>query len=129
MKLSHSDTERIVHVNGVDLCVEIFGDRADPAILLIGGATASMDWWEDDFCRRLADGPRFVIRYDSRDTGRSVTYEAGAPPYSQLDMTADALGVLEPSTCRGPTSSGYPWAAASHSASPSSTLGGLPHSP
>jgi hypothetical protein len=30
--------KRIVHANGVGLCVEPFGDPADPAILLIHGA-------------------------------------------------------------------------------------------
>ncbi|WP_020667277.1 alpha/beta fold hydrolase [Amycolatopsis nigrescens] len=87
--------EKLVHVNGVDLCVETFGDPAEPAILLIGGATSSMDWWEDEFCERLAAGLRFVLRYDSRDTGRSTSYPAGAPPYSQLDLTADAVGLLD----------------------------------
>jgi len=41
------------------------------------GSGASMVWWEDDFCQMLADGGRSVIRYDHRDTGRSVTYEPG----------------------------------------------------
>lgn len=54
-----------------------------------------MDWWEDDFCERLATGPRFVIRYDLRDTGRSVSYETGAPPYSLRDLAADAVGVFD----------------------------------
>ena len=51
--------------------------------------------WEDEFCRRLAAGSRFVIRYDHRDTGRSVSYEPGAPPYSLRDLTADAVGLLD----------------------------------
>jgi hypothetical protein len=37
------------------------------------GMSASMDWWPDEFCQRLAAGGRFVIRYDLRDTGQSVT--------------------------------------------------------
>jgi pimeloyl-ACP methyl ester carboxylesterase len=85
----------IFQVNGVDLCVDAFGDRADPAILLIMGSTASMDWWEEEFCKRLAAGSRFVIRYDHRDTGRSVSYEPGAPAYSGRDLVADAVGVLD----------------------------------
>ena len=60
-----------VHVNGVDLCVECIGDPADRPILLIMGSSASMDWWEDDFCMRLVAGGRFVVRYDHRDTGQS----------------------------------------------------------
>jgi hypothetical protein len=37
-----SDGEKIIKSNGVDLCVETFGDAADQAILLIHGASASM---------------------------------------------------------------------------------------
>jgi pimeloyl-ACP methyl ester carboxylesterase len=86
---------RIVRTNGVDLCVESFGDPADPAILLIAGATGSMLSWDEEFCERLASGSRFVIRYDNRDTGRSVTYEPGAPEYSFADLVGDAVGLLD----------------------------------
>jgi len=93
------DGQRIIEVNGVDLCVDTAGDRADPAILLIGGMGAPMDWWEEEFCQRLAgghgQGGRFVIRYDHRDTGQSVSYPAGAPGYTGADLAADAVGVLD----------------------------------
>jgi pimeloyl-ACP methyl ester carboxylesterase len=85
----------MIRANGVDLCVESFGDPASPAILLIGGAASSMDWWHDEFCERLAAGPRFVIRYDLRDTGQSVTYDPGAPQYTGRDLVEDALGLLD----------------------------------
>jgi pimeloyl-ACP methyl ester carboxylesterase len=85
----------MVRANGVDLCVETFGDAASPALLLIAGGASSMDWWEDGFCERLAAGPRFVIRYDHRDTGQSVSYEPGAPRYTGSDLVADAIGVLD----------------------------------
>ena len=84
-----------MRANGVDLCVETFGDASSAAILLISGAASSMDWWEDELCERLAAGPRFVIRYDHRDTGQSVTYQAGAPQYSGSDLVADAVGLLD----------------------------------
>jgi pimeloyl-ACP methyl ester carboxylesterase len=87
--------ERMIEVNGVELCTEPFGDPADPPILLITGIGASMLWWEDDFCRMLADEGRFVIRYDHRDTGRSITYEPGRPGYAGADLVADAVGVLD----------------------------------
>jgi pimeloyl-ACP methyl ester carboxylesterase len=87
--------ERLIEANGVELCTEAFGDAADSPILLIMGIGASMLWWEDDFCRMLADGRRFVIRYDHRDTGRSVTYERGRPGYTGADLVADAAGVLD----------------------------------
>jgi pimeloyl-ACP methyl ester carboxylesterase len=87
--------EEIVQANGVDLCVDSFGDPADPPILLIMGSSASMDWWEPEFCERLAAGGRFVVRYDLRDTGKSVTYEPGSPPYTLADLTDDAIGLLD----------------------------------
>jgi pimeloyl-ACP methyl ester carboxylesterase len=87
--------ERMVEVNGVGLCVESFGNAHDPAVLLVMGAGASMLSWEDELCERLAAGGRFVIRYDHRDTGRSVTYEPGAPEYTGDDLVADAAGVID----------------------------------
>jgi pimeloyl-ACP methyl ester carboxylesterase len=90
-----SSGELIATINGADLCFETFGSPADPAILLIGGAAGSMDWWETDFCERLAAGPHFVIRYDLRDTGRSASSPAGAPDYGIPEVDADALGLLD----------------------------------
>ncbi len=87
--------QRMIQANGVALCAEAFGDPRDPPILLIMGIGASMLWWEAGFCRMLADGGRFVIRYDHRDTGRSVTYEPGRPEYTGGDLVADAAGVLD----------------------------------
>jgi pimeloyl-ACP methyl ester carboxylesterase len=87
--------ERMIEANGVELCAEPFGDPADPPILLVMGIGASMLWWEEGFCRMLADGGRFVVRYDHRDTGRSVTYEPGRPEYRGVDLVADAAGVLD----------------------------------
>src|SRR5215211_4016675 len=54
-----------------------------------------MLWWDGGLCGMLADGGRFVIRYDHRDTGRSVTYPPGRPGYTGADLTADAAGVLD----------------------------------
>jgi pimeloyl-ACP methyl ester carboxylesterase len=87
--------ERMIEANGVELCAEAFGDPDDPPILLIMGIGASMLWWEEGFCGMLAERGRFVIRYDHRDTGRSVTYEPGRPGYGGAALTADAAGVLD----------------------------------
>jgi pimeloyl-ACP methyl ester carboxylesterase len=87
--------ERMIEANGVELCTESFGDPAEPPILLVMGIGGSMLWWEEGFCRMLAEGGRFVIRYDHRDTGRSVTYEPGRPEYTGADLVADAVGVLD----------------------------------
>jgi pimeloyl-ACP methyl ester carboxylesterase len=87
--------ETVAPTDGAELCVQAFGDPGDPAVLLIQGGAAAMDWWEDDFCRRLAAGPRYVVRYDHRDTGRSTTYPPGAPGYTGRDLADDALAVLD----------------------------------
>ena len=87
--------ERMIEANGVELCTEPFGNPGDPPILLVMGMGGSMLWWEDGFCRMLADGGRFVIRYDHRDTGRSVFYQPVHPGYTAADLVADAAGVLD----------------------------------
>ena len=87
--------ERMIEVEGAELCTESFGRPADPPVLLIMGIGASMLWWEEGFCRLVAREGRFVIRYDHRDTGRSVTYEPGRPGYTSADLVADAVGVLD----------------------------------
>jgi pimeloyl-ACP methyl ester carboxylesterase len=87
--------EKLVPINGVELCVETFGHAANPAVLLIPGAAASMLWWDAELCERIAARDRFVIRYDNRDTGRSTSYPPGRPGYSLTDLTEDALGILD----------------------------------
>jgi pimeloyl-ACP methyl ester carboxylesterase len=87
--------ERLIEVDGVELCTEAFGDPAAPPILLLMGLGGSMLWWEEGFCRLLADGGRFVLRYDQRDTGRSVTYEPGRPGYTGDDLVDDVARVLD----------------------------------
>lgn len=82
-------------VNGIQMCVETFGEPGEPPLLLLAADASSMDWWDDEFCRRLAAGRRFVIRYDHRDTGRSTSYPAGRPAYSGADLMYDAIGVLD----------------------------------
>lgn len=85
----------MVEADGVALCTESFGDPAAPPLLLVMGIGASMLWWEEGFCRLLADGERFVIRYDHRDTGRSATGLPGRPDYTGADLMGDAFRVLD----------------------------------
>jgi pimeloyl-ACP methyl ester carboxylesterase len=88
-------TERMIKTNGVELCTEPFGNPGDPPILLIAGIGSSMLWWDEDFCRRLAAGDRYVIRYDHRDTGRSTTFPPGNPGYTGAALDTDAVAVLD----------------------------------
>ena len=85
----------MVRANGVDLCVETFGAASSPPVLLVAGGAMAMDWWEVELCERLAAGPRFVVRYDHRDTGESVSYPPGAPGYTGADLVADVVGLLD----------------------------------
>lgn len=88
-------TQTITTSDGVNLCVETFGDPADPAIVLAHGASASMLWWEAELCQRLADAGRYVVRYDQRDTGQSTTYPVGEPGYAQTDLAQDVLAIMD----------------------------------
>ena len=88
-------THTVSVAGDADLCVEAIGLSTDPAILLIGGATWSMDWWEDELCYQLAERARLVVRYDQRDTGRSTSYPPGAPGYTGMDLVSDAIAVLD----------------------------------
>jgi len=88
-------SEKVVTANGIDICTEAFGDENDEPVLLVMGASASMLLWEDEFCRHLAAGGRYVIRYDNRDTGRSSVFDIERAPYDLADMAADAVGVMD----------------------------------
>ncbi|ASL65467.1 Carboxylesterase [Bacillus cereus] len=54
-----------------------------------------MIYWDEEFCEQLANTGKFVIRFDNRDVGRSVTYEPGTSNYSVTDMAEDVIGVLD----------------------------------
>ena len=87
-----------------------------------------MDWWEDEFCMRLVAGGQFVVRYDHRDTGQSVSCEPGSPlPYTLDDLVADPAALIDCLDLQKlPTSSGCRWAAVSLRASHSATRVGSP---
>jgi len=88
-------SESTIRTNSAEICTQAFGSPADPALLLIMGACASMVWWPDGLCERLAAGGRYVIRYDNRDTGRSTTWPPGQPGYSLDDMADDVPAILD----------------------------------
>ena len=87
--------ERMIEANGIEICTDSYGDPSDPAILLVMGAAGSMLLWEDGFCQQLADGGRFVLRYDNRDTGKTTSVPLGEPNYTVDDMAADGVAVLD----------------------------------
>lgn len=88
-------TEQTMTIDELELCYETFGDQSDATVLLIAGGAQSMIWWENDFCERLAEAGRHVVRYDHRDTGRSTSSPAGQPAYTWTDLATDPLRLLD----------------------------------
>ena len=79
----------LIKVNGVELCVETFGNPADPPVLLIGVTMLS---WPDELCAALAG--RYAVRYDLRDAGQSTLVDPDAPAYDLRDLVTDASELL-----------------------------------
>ncbi|WP_291686625.1 alpha/beta hydrolase [Bradyrhizobium sp.] len=104
---------QIAHVNGIDLCYEIFGDANAEPMLLIMGLGAQMVLWDDDFCSQLAARGFRVIRFDNRDMGKSSHLSGGGrltpmellkqrflkipvvAPYNLRDMAEDTVGLMD----------------------------------
>jgi pimeloyl-ACP methyl ester carboxylesterase len=101
--------EQFARIGDVEICFETFGDRADPAMLLVMGLGTQMLGWNEEFCRELAGRGFFVIRYDNRDSGRSTHFSQVPPPkplelarrrfenlaYTLDDLAADGIGLLD----------------------------------
>jgi pimeloyl-ACP methyl ester carboxylesterase len=95
METATATSETTIPSGDAEIVTQAFGVPTDPPVLLIMGQIASMLWWPDELCERLADAGRYVIRYDNRDTGRSTAYQPGNPPYTGDDLAADAVAVLD----------------------------------
>jgi pimeloyl-ACP methyl ester carboxylesterase len=100
--------ESTCRVGDIEICYETFGDRGDPAMLLIMGLGTQMVAYHDDFCAELAGRGFFVIRHDNRDIGRSTHLDGAPTPsllqlakrdrsaaYTLADMAHDSVGVLD----------------------------------
>ena len=93
----------------IDIAYERFGDPAAPPVLLIMGGGAQMIWWPEGFIVELVRRDLYVIRFDSRDIGRSSHCSDGPPPdvraamagdfstasYTLSDMADDSVGLLD----------------------------------
>ncbi|EFG7434161.1 MULTISPECIES: macrolide hydrolase EstT [Gammaproteobacteria] len=87
--------DKIITANNISLYTESFGFEYNPTILLVAGATVSMLYWDTKFCQKLAEKGFFVIRYDNRDVGKSTFYELGKSTYDIVDLTNDAISILD----------------------------------
>ena len=109
--VSRSIEQTAVISDEITLCYDTFGDREDPALLLIMGLAGPLNWWSPELCSLLAERGFFVIRFDNRDVGKSTKlHHLGgrradvlrdfvrsnvAPPYTLDDMAHDAVGLLD----------------------------------
>jgi pimeloyl-ACP methyl ester carboxylesterase len=103
----------MARVGGLELCWDSFGDRRDPAIILVMGLGTQMTAWLPEFCEQLASHGRWVVRFDNRDIGLSTRLDhLGVPnilkllltravrrsaevPYRIEDMARDVLGLMD----------------------------------
>ena len=100
--------EELAHIDGIEVAYEEFGDRADPAMLLIMGLGVQMLGWDAELCQLLAVEGFRVVRFDNRDVGRSSRYEGPVPDWTALaagdgssasylldDMAGDCVTLLD----------------------------------
>lgn len=101
-----------ITANGITIEVESYGDKSNPAILLVMGLGAQLTLWPIELVDALVARGFFVIRYDNRDVGLSQKFDAAGVPdmgaiigalmggqkpsiaYTLEDMAADGIGVL-----------------------------------
>ena len=102
-----------VHVHGLELAWDSFGDPKARPLLLVMGLGLQMIAWDDELCQALAARGFYVIRFDNRDVGLSTSFDAWGvpnplqvfdelrekrpvtPPYRLADMADDAVGLLD----------------------------------
>jgi len=66
--------------NNIRIEYETFGDPSSPPILLVIGLGSQLIYWDEAFCRQLAEAGLYVIRFDNRDAGLSTKFDqAGVP--------------------------------------------------
>jgi len=97
----------------IEIEYDTFGDKSDPALILIMGFGAQMVAWDSRFAKMLADRGHFVVRFDNRDVGlstkldgvkvdsnaviaASLTEQPLPPvPYNLSDMAQDVVGLMD----------------------------------
>ncbi len=86
---------QVAKVNEIDIWYETFGDEKNKPLLLIMGGCCQGVLWHREFCEGLAGEGFYVIRYDHRDSGLSTCFDFEKNPYNLMDMTKDAISLLD----------------------------------
>lgn len=99
----------------IETVYDIFGNAADPPLILLAGLGAQMVSWDEQFCAQLAGYGFRVIRFDNRDVGLATKFDgARVPdigrllkarlegkvadiylPYTLHDMVADTIALMD----------------------------------
>ncbi len=87
--------QKVIQNHGLEFWSESFGNKNDPALLLIMGTGCQGHEWPQKFCEALASKGYFVIRYDHRDTGLSSSINYDESPYTLADMANDVTSILD----------------------------------
>ncbi|HVN96064.1 MAG TPA: alpha/beta hydrolase [Syntrophorhabdaceae bacterium] len=80
--------------NGIYIEYETYGNSSHRPLLLVGGLSDQLIYWEDDLWKDLAAEGNYIIRFDNRDAGLSTKCEDGRA-YTLDDMADDAAGLLD----------------------------------
>ncbi|AFK04977.1 alpha/beta hydrolase fold containing protein [Emticicia oligotrophica DSM 17448] len=84
-------------VNGIEIYFETFGNKSNPALLLIMGLDAQCVIYGESFIKPLVDAGYYVIRFDNRDIGLSTWMNDKwhrSNPYTLEDMAKDSMELL-----------------------------------
>jgi pimeloyl-ACP methyl ester carboxylesterase len=77
----------------VQIHYDVFGDAANPTLLLVNGLGSQCINYKDAWCELFAAEGLQVVRYDNRDVGLS-SHLPGVE-YTVSDMAADGMAVLD----------------------------------
>jgi len=83
--------------NNIEIYFEAFGEKENPAIILIMGLDSQSIMFSNDFISPLVEANYYVIRFDNRDIGLSTWMNDGwhrSRPYTLEDMAKDTIDLL-----------------------------------
>ena len=92
---SYDSVMAFAHNGSCQLYYETFGDRGDPALLMVNGLGSQCINYQQEWCELFVARGLFVIRYDNRDVGLSTKCHGEDRDYRLADMAADGIAILD----------------------------------
>ncbi len=83
---------QIIEIGDSDLWCDFFGEKSNPALVLLMGGGCQGIIWTPAYSEKLAAAGFYVIRFDQRDTGLSSYCKKS---YTLLDMAKDVIKLLD----------------------------------